>query len=351
MDLSMETAKHVAAAGLPDYPMISVWDSAKLRQFQRAQPAAVLPLMAAIDELGMMSRISQGLGQVLTSVEKLGSNTNQRLYLISAERKALGILKVGCKKLFIRTATAALVEIDPLCVLDFFVHDSCQRSGLGKLVFEAMLNNERVAPEKLAYDRPSPKLIGFLRKYFGLSDFVPQSNNFVVFQQYFTGASGTSTTAAARSAPTGMMSRASSGASSAGGSQSAMSRENTPPSLAPQPNPQAPKPQAAINLAPEAYNGPRTSLMASGTCRQTISMLPKSLAVAQQQQQLARGSRREQSPTRSAVDYDIITLAGGAPDAGSSPGPQPATNVPVPYQGRPAAVSLGASGSTRRAVR
>ena len=44
---------------------------------------------------------------------------------------------------------------------------------------------ERANPEKLAYDRPSEKLHGFLRKHYGLSKFVPQNNNFVVFDAYW----------------------------------------------------------------------------------------------------------------------------------------------------------------------
>ena len=31
-------------------------------------------------------------------------------------------------------------EVSPLCVLDFYVHESRQRCGHGKLLFEAMLN-------------------------------------------------------------------------------------------------------------------------------------------------------------------------------------------------------------------
>ena len=49
----------------------------------------------------------------------------------------------------------------------------------------AMLQHEGVPPERFAYDRPSPKLVGFMRKHYGLSDFVPQQNKFVIFQQYF----------------------------------------------------------------------------------------------------------------------------------------------------------------------
>ena len=48
-----------------------------------------------------------------------------------------------------------------------------------------MLDCEGVQPEKLGYDRPSPKLLGFLNKYFGLNSYVPQNNNFVVYKDYF----------------------------------------------------------------------------------------------------------------------------------------------------------------------
>lgn len=48
-----------------------------------------------------------------------------------------------------------------------------------------MLTSENASPSKLAYDRPSPKLIKFLQKHFGLASYVPQNNNFVVFNEYF----------------------------------------------------------------------------------------------------------------------------------------------------------------------
>ncbi len=48
-----------------------------------------------------------------------------------------------------------------------------------------MLVCEKIQPAKLAYDRPSPKLLAFLKKHYGLVDYVPQNNNFVVYNQYF----------------------------------------------------------------------------------------------------------------------------------------------------------------------
>jgi hypothetical protein len=53
-----------------------------------------------------------------------------------------------------------------------------------------MLAAEQLCPEQLAYDRPSPKLLSFVRKHYGLSSYVPQSNNFVVFEQHFKHSSG-----------------------------------------------------------------------------------------------------------------------------------------------------------------
>ena len=111
-------------------------------------------------------------------------------------KQAIGFIKVGKKNLFIRNKSGAIIEMKPLCVLDFYVDTKVQRGGYGKLLFEAMLEYERQSPAKLAYDRPSPKLIGFMGKHYGLKAFVPQNNNYVVFDEYYrqpTGGPGQST--------------------------------------------------------------------------------------------------------------------------------------------------------------
>ena len=41
-------------------------------------------------------------------------------------------------------------------------------------------------PEKLAYDRPSEKLISFLKKHYNLCSFIPQNNNYVIFDRFFS---------------------------------------------------------------------------------------------------------------------------------------------------------------------
>lgn len=69
--------------------------------------------------------------------------------------------------------------------MDFYVDSKVQRGGFGRILFDAMLEGENCTPAKLAYDRPSPKLFGFLAKHFGLKAYVPQNNNYVVYDEYF----------------------------------------------------------------------------------------------------------------------------------------------------------------------
>ena len=97
----------------------------------------------------------------------------------------IGFIKVGYKHLFIYDEIGVPMEINPLCVLDFYTYETCQRKGFGKIMFTEMLQNEKIEPRKLGYDRPSPKFINFLNKYYGLKNYVPQNNNFVVFTDYF----------------------------------------------------------------------------------------------------------------------------------------------------------------------
>jgi len=158
-------------------------------------------LCTVLEELGQRSASAQGLKKPVTYGSSRGFG-DQRVYLLVDGRMALGFLKVGPKRLFVaapptyhqRGAIAdvqdAFREIEPLCALDFYIHERCQRSGLGRRLFDAMLAREQLTPCELGYDRPSPKLLAFLRKHYGLSKYRPQNNNFVVFNRFFALASG-----------------------------------------------------------------------------------------------------------------------------------------------------------------
>ncbi|CAG9575132.1 conserved hypothetical protein [Leishmania major strain Friedlin] len=154
---------------------------------EAAQQDLERKLCRTIDILGARSQQAQEINAVLTSVARLRENSTFRLYLLTQNHRGVGILKVGVKKLFVtHPVTCGLVEVDPLCVLDFYVDESCQRQGYGKMLYSHMLKAEHVSrPEVLAIDRPSNKLLGFLRKHYGLAAYTPQVNNFVVFHSFF----------------------------------------------------------------------------------------------------------------------------------------------------------------------
>ena len=163
---------------------ITVWNAQSLLQRRRAAIQLFQSLSDMIDELGRRSRVAQGLAHVLTSTQRLLDVPDHRCYLFATDAQFVGLIKVGPKKLFVRTKQGQLAELSLLCVLDFYVHESHQRHGVGRALFDAMLEREGVDPAAFGYDRPSPKLLAFLRKHFGLADFVPQSNNFVVFVRH-----------------------------------------------------------------------------------------------------------------------------------------------------------------------
>lgn len=55
------------------------------------------------------------------------------MYVKTEGKTVIGFLKVGPKKLFIRDLVGKIYEISPLCVLDFYVYETVQRSGYGKV--------------------------------------------------------------------------------------------------------------------------------------------------------------------------------------------------------------------------
>jgi|TARA_B110000305_G_C19200396_1_gene520910 alpha-tubulin N-acetyltransferase 1 len=65
--------------------------------------------------------------------------SDNRLYIRVEGKKAIGFIKVGQRNLFIRNAGGNIKEIKPLCVLDFYVHESMQRGGHGRALFDLML--------------------------------------------------------------------------------------------------------------------------------------------------------------------------------------------------------------------
>ena len=100
-----------------------------------------------IDALGTASSKAQGLHTVITTASKL-QYSDHELYILKDARAnggrgaAVGMIKVGRKTLFLLDMHGVQNEMVPLCVMDFYVHNTKQRNGCGKKLFEHMLQTQ-----------------------------------------------------------------------------------------------------------------------------------------------------------------------------------------------------------------
>ncbi|XP_015184067.1 PREDICTED: alpha-tubulin N-acetyltransferase-like isoform X2 [Polistes dominula] len=143
-----------------------------------------------LDDMGEASAKAQGLSKPITSASKLRDTDHIVYLLVDSEANnnlgsVVGLLKTGSKNLFMFDETGASYQLKPRCILDFYIHESRQRMGLGKILYQYMLTEENIRPVKLAIDRPSEKFLAFLQKHYGLSKIIPQNNKFVVFEGFF----------------------------------------------------------------------------------------------------------------------------------------------------------------------
>lgn len=142
--------------------------------------------------MGRASAEAQALHTVITNAEKLRATPDQKIYVLCdfPTNQMVGLLKIGRKKLFVFDLCGTQHEIGPMCILDFYVHESRQRQGCGKYLFERMMREEAIPVEHFAIDRPSDKLLNFLRRHYNLNKIIPQVNNFVIFDGFFANRSG-----------------------------------------------------------------------------------------------------------------------------------------------------------------
>ncbi|XP_037725452.1 alpha-tubulin N-acetyltransferase 2 [Drosophila subpulchrella] len=146
-------------------------------------------LSQILDVMGRLSAVAQGLRHPVTTASKLAPD--QVVYLLADKDAAgrwsvAGLLKVGTKDLFVFDNKGSCRRADQTpAILDFYVHESRQRRGLGKQLFQRMLDEQGWSAGKCSVDRPSAKLLAFLGKHYGLVSTIPQGNNFVLYEGFF----------------------------------------------------------------------------------------------------------------------------------------------------------------------
>uniref|UniRef100_A0A1B6F6F1 Alpha-tubulin N-acetyltransferase n=1 Tax=Cuerna arida TaxID=1464854 RepID=A0A1B6F6F1_9HEMI len=143
-----------------------------------------------MDAMGYASAKAQDMQHLITSADKL-RNMDHTVYLMiepddnDGKGSVVGLLKIGVKNLFLFDETGTVHESKSLCILDFYVHESKQRTGYGKKLYDYMLQDQNIIPCKLAIDKPSENFLSFLYKHYGLAKIHPQNNNFVLFEGFF----------------------------------------------------------------------------------------------------------------------------------------------------------------------
>ena len=149
-------------------------------------------LSSILDQLGKESAYAQELPSIITTSDKFlqqAEQDDQIIYLLLDRSKHLiiGLIKMGIKNLFYRHLNGQIDELfNSICCLDFYIHYNAQRRGFGRVLFDYMLQYQSIKADQIAYDKPSHKLIAFLKKYYQLYDYIPQNNNFVIFNAYFS---------------------------------------------------------------------------------------------------------------------------------------------------------------------
>ena len=167
----------------------------------RAQTISSLSTSACvdIDALGMASGEAQFLKGPITTIEKLREapdhvliTVNQYLEIDEAGEEGgkntgriLGYLKYGLKNLYFYRKNGQVEERMSVSLLDFYVSEAFQRNGLGLMLFEHFLTLTNTShPCKVAYDRPSPKLLSFLSKHFSLTNPDAQPNRYTIYEGF-----------------------------------------------------------------------------------------------------------------------------------------------------------------------
>ncbi|KAI8034448.1 alpha-tubulin N-acetyltransferase 2 [Drosophila gunungcola] len=157
---------------------------------QRAVPPSCR-LSQILDLMGQRSAVAQKLNHPVTSAEKL-VDTDHVVYLkadsdgASGRWAVSGLLKVGTKDLYLFDKEGCCRRADRTpAILDFYVTESRQRRGVGKQLFQRMLDDQGWTACKCSVDRPSDKMLAFLSKHYGLVRTIPQGNNFVIYEGFF----------------------------------------------------------------------------------------------------------------------------------------------------------------------
>ena len=165
-------------------PGVQVWGASALSELDADSRSC---FEKHIDHLGVQSGVSQALNGPITTFSKLLASPSHVTITYSDDNNIpIGFIKYGSKDLYFYKKNGEVVQkVNHICLLDFYVSEIIQRSGIGLTLFRSMMDAiGHPMPCTLAYDRPSPKLILFMAKHFNLTLPDLQPNKYTIFEGY-----------------------------------------------------------------------------------------------------------------------------------------------------------------------
>mmetsp|Transcript_23784 Transcript_23784/g.30965 ORF Transcript_23784/g.30965 Transcript_23784/m.30965 type:complete len:148 (-) Transcript_23784:443-886(-) len=108
-------------------------------RIESSSPEEKTAISSIIDEYGLKSAQAQSIKLPMTTYSKFLESDHRMYIAYNQDEIPLGFLRVGMKHLYYYDRKGKCMELDPLCVLDFYVSEDHQRKGIGLSLVNFML--------------------------------------------------------------------------------------------------------------------------------------------------------------------------------------------------------------------
>lgn len=135
-----------------------------------------------INSLGKLSCGQRHLKNQTTSSELFFKKQNETMIIKANQRKVFGFIRYGHQDVYLSDSNQELMKVkNLLIVFDFYVHTTNQKRGIGKELFDKLLEINHITAGDIAYDMLNEKMINFLYKHYSLKNPLRQHNHLYIF--------------------------------------------------------------------------------------------------------------------------------------------------------------------------
>ncbi|CAI2364942.1 unnamed protein product [Moneuplotes crassus] len=110
-------------------------------------------------------------------------NTKKNTMFFKAySNKCVGYISTVDFKIVMHILDDRRIYIDTTAILDFYIHEDCQRKGHGKQLMDYLLLVKGIEPRKVSLYKPSKAMFKFMKKHYGLSARLDESVEVYTFK-------------------------------------------------------------------------------------------------------------------------------------------------------------------------